>query len=133
MRLATSWQQPAATGLEQRPAAAPPGSRTSTAALRTTCRAARSTPPSPPPASGPARSEAGLGFAGQGRQFFSGVELQHELANLRPQLAHLGLVHCLLVLGAGLEAALPALDERVHPPLDLGLLEVVLAAHVHEL
>src|SRR5262249_52093571 len=69
----------------------------------------------------------------QGRQFFSGVELQHELADLRSQLTHLGLVHRLLVFGARLEPPLTRLDERVHPPLDLGLLEIVLAAHVHEL
>src|SRR5262249_53932961 len=31
------------------------------------------------------------------------------------------------------ESALAGLHERVHPRLDLGLLEVVLAAHVHEL
>src|SRR5262249_31224483 len=108
-------------------------SRSSSAPRRTSGTAARSTPPSPPHASGPAPSEGGLGFPGQGRQFFSGVELQHELANLRPQLAHLGFVRRLLVLGPRLEPALAGLDERVHPPLDLGLLEVVLAAHVHEL
>jgi hypothetical protein len=28
---------------------------------------------------------------------------------------------------------LAGLHERVHPPLDLGLLEIVLAAHVYEL
>jgi hypothetical protein len=30
-------------------------------------------------------------------------------------------------------STLAGLHERVHPSLDLGLLEVVLAAHVHEL
>src|SRR5262249_40137580 len=43
------------------------------------------------------------------------------------------LVGGLLVFGPRLEAPLAGLHERVHPRLDLGLLEVVLAAHVHEL
>src|SRR5262245_7079310 len=39
----------------------------------------------------------------------------------------------LLVFGPSLQSALAGLHERVHPSLDLGLLAVVLAAHVHEL
>jgi hypothetical protein len=52
----------------------------------------------------------------------SATRCGHKLADLG---AHLGLMDGLLVLGPGLEAALAALHERVHPPLDLGLLEVV--------
>src|SRR5262249_425292 len=66
-------------------------------------------------------------------QFSPRDHSEHQLAYLRAQLPHLGLMDGLLVLGPGLEAALAALHERVHPSLDLGLLEVVLAAHVHEL
>src|SRR5262245_36132033 len=61
------------------------------------------------------------------------VQLEHELADLGPQLADLNLVRGLLVFGPLLESALAGLHERVHPRLDLGLLEIVLAAHVHEL
>src|SRR5205823_12255712 len=108
-------------------------SRRSTVASRTIGRVARSIPACPLGVSCAVPSEGGLGFPGQDRQFFFRVELQHELTNLRSQLAHLGLMRRLLVLGPRLESTLPCLDERVHPPLDLGLLEVVLAAHVHEL
>src|SRR5262245_26038602 len=120
-------------GRAPRPAVAPRDSKTSSAAARTNGRAARSTPPSPPLVSRPAPSEGGLGFPGQGCQFFSCVQFDHELADLGTQLAHLGLMDGLLVFGPGLEAPFAALHERVHPPLDLRLLQVVLAAHVQEL
>src|SRR5262249_55017702 len=63
---------------------------------------------------------------------FSGVELQHQFADLGAQLAHLPVVGGLLVFGPGLQPALPSLHERVHPALDVRLLQVVLSAGVNE-
>src|SRR4030095_150895 len=66
-------------------------------------------------------------------QFFSGVELQDQFADLRPQLTYLALVSDLLILAARLQPAFPGGDERLHPRLALGLREIVLPAGIHEL
>lgn len=52
---------------------------------------------------------------------------------LGPQLGHLAVMVGPLVVRACLEPALAGVHENLHPALDLGLLEVVLTAHVHEL
>jgi hypothetical protein len=52
---------------------------------------------------------------------------------LARSFAHLGLVGGLLVFRPRLESSLADLHERVYPRLDPGLLQVVLAAHAHEL
>src|SRR5258708_1588127 len=72
-------------------------------------------------------------YGGGGPYIFSGVELQHQLAHLRAQLADLALVDGLLILAARLQPALAGGHERLHPGFHLGLLEVVLAARVDEL
>src|SRR5262249_15167974 len=109
------------------------GSKMAIAAPRTTGRAGQSRPSLLLRASGPAPSEGFVGFLGEGGQFFSGVELQDQFTDLRAELADFAVVDCLLVLRSGLQATLAGLEERLHPALDLGLREVVLAAHVHEL
>ena len=59
-------------------------------------------------------------------------KLEHQLADLGAELLHFLLVDRTLVVGLGLQAALARLHERLHPGLDLGLLQVVLPADVHE-
>src|SRR4029453_1867069 len=120
-------------GRARQPAAASRDSRTSTAAPRTSGTTARSTPPSPPLAKRPAPLEGGLGFPGQGCQFFSCIQLEHELADLPAPVPPPGPMGGFLVFRPRFESALAGLHEPVHPPLDLGLLEVMLAAHIHEL
>ncbi|MCW5892444.1 MAG: transposase [bacterium] len=73
-----------------------------------------------------------VGFGGAGVQRFSRVELQDQLADLRPQLADLALMDRLLVVRPRLEPARAGLEEQRHPALDLGLREIVLPAGVDE-
>jgi hypothetical protein len=49
------------------------------------------------------------------------------------QLTDFALVRGLLILAAGFQAALPGGHGRLHPRLDLGVLQIVLAAGIDEL
>jgi len=68
-----------------------------------------------------------------GLPVFLGVELQDEFAYLRAELPQLALVDGLLIFAPRLEPPIAGGHKRLHPRVDLGLLEVVLAARINEL
>src|SRR5262245_18184562 len=108
------------------------GSRSSIWVRRTTGTASRSRPSCLPLSSRSERSEGARVEVVQSFQLFSGIQFQHELAHLGPQLLHLSIATVDLVHRLRLQATLASLQEGLHPALDLGLLEVVLSADVNE-